>query len=63
MHLPNNWVVDGEKKCFGRYCIPTTDDRPITAAEKKFFNECGTGIGTHHLMNILIPKMSLSKYQ
>jgi GTP-binding protein EngB required for normal cell division len=26
------------------YCIPTSDDRPITAAEKKFFNECGTGI-------------------
>jgi len=26
------------------YCIPTTDDRPITAAEKKFFNECGTGL-------------------
>jgi len=26
------------------YCIPTTDDRPITAAEKTFFNECGTGL-------------------
>ncbi|KAF8799074.1 hypothetical protein BYT27DRAFT_7202008, partial [Phlegmacium glaucopus] len=26
------------------YCIPTSDDRPITAAEKKFFNECGTGL-------------------
>ncbi|KAF8813516.1 hypothetical protein BYT27DRAFT_7181074 [Phlegmacium glaucopus] len=26
------------------YCIPTSDDRPITAAEQKFFNECGTGL-------------------
>ncbi|KAF8816785.1 hypothetical protein BYT27DRAFT_7181244 [Phlegmacium glaucopus] len=26
------------------YCIPTSDDRPITAAERKFFNECGTGL-------------------
>ena len=36
-----------------RYCISTTDDRPITAAEKKFFNKCGTGLGRHHLINML----------
>jgi len=28
----------------GRYCIPTSDSRPITVAERKFFNECGTGL-------------------
>ena len=36
----NKWIT-----CFGRYCIPTSDSRPITAAERKFFNECGTGLG------------------
>jgi len=37
------------------YCIPTTDDRPITAAEKKFLNECGTGLGRYHpILSILM---------
>ena len=45
--LGNKW-----KTYWGRYCIPTSDDRPITAAEKKFFNECGTGLGICHLINI-----------
>ena len=39
------FLTGGKKIVLGRYCIPTSDDRPITAAEKKFFNECGTGIG------------------
>ena len=41
-----------EKNVLGRYCIPTSDDRPITAAERKFFNECGTGLGMCHFVNM-----------
>src|SRR4051794_21553074 len=28
-----------------RYCIPMDDDRPVTTAEERFFNTCGTGKG------------------
>ena len=42
------------KNALHRYCIPTTDDRPITAAERKFFNECGTGLGRFHVINMLL---------
>ena len=44
--------VDISKKKLGRYCIPTSDDRPITKAEEKFFDECGTGLGMCHLINM-----------
>ena len=37
----------------GRYCIPTSDDRPITAVENKFFDECGTGLGMCHPITTL----------
>ena len=39
-----------------RYCIPTSDDRPITKAEKMFFNECGTGLGKCHLIKYVTMK-------
>jgi hypothetical protein len=49
-----NKFLTRRKNALRRYCIPTTDDRPITAAEKKFFNECGTGLGRYDLMNMLL---------
>ena len=44
------WRTNG-KHVSCRYCIPTSDDRPITAAERKFFNECGTGLGICRFIN------------
>ena len=48
----NRNFVDISEKKIGRYCIPTSDDRPITIAEKKFFDECGTGLGMCHFINM-----------
>ena len=56
----NSKIFTDTQNLLGRYCIPTSDDRPITKAEKTFFNECGTGHGRCHLIiNILPQKMSL----
>ena len=46
-----------------RYCIPTTDDRPITFAEKKFFNECGTGLGRRHPYQYTTMEDNCPKYR
>ena len=52
-----------EKNVYGRYCIPTSDDRPITAAERKFFNECGTGLGMCYLIKYVTMKDDSVKYR
>jgi len=56
LHLETTNFLMQANSFLSRYCIPTSDDRPITKAEKMFFNDCGTGPGKYHLIKYVTMK-------
>ena len=48
-------MSNGSDDKLSRYCLPMTDyERPILAAEEKFFNECNTENGEFIVISIVL---------